>query len=77
MNEKILALVKSKGHWGVAGVLAVCAGLVAGQVVTPEQIGVNDTVLEVMVAGVVGGAALGVKALVGKFLAKKGEEAAK
>lgn len=68
MIDFVLRLVKSKGHLGVAAVLAVAAGLVAGQVVTPDQIGVSDTVLEVMVTGVVGGVLVLGKKLAGKAL---------
>lgn len=67
------AMVKAKGHYAVAAVLAVAAGLVAGQVVTPEQIGVNDTVLELLAGGVVGGLALLGKKLLGKAMAPKEE----
>lgn len=75
--SKTLDIVKSKGHWGVAALLAVAAGLVAGQVVTPEQVGLNDTALEVIVGGVVGGLSLLAKLLIGKAMAPKPPEAPK
>lgn len=75
--SKTLDIVKSKGHWGVAALLAVAAGMVAGQVVTPEQIGLSDGVLELIVGGVVGGLSLLAKTVIGKVMAPKEPEAPK
>lgn len=66
-------VIKSKGHWGVAALLAVAAGLVAGQVVTPEQVGMNDTTIELIAGAVVGGLTVLAKKLVTKLTAPKEE----